>query len=964
MKTKRQSRIIAFLLVLCLCLTMMPGTAIAQESETPTAAKREVTLADVLAGFADFSDLYDPLDPDTVPDIIGYEEALENKHIKRSYADEGNELNKVVFENLDGTKTMYLFDFPVKYIDNKGKIQDISLEIKDGSSGTFETAGNSVVTTFSAQASSGISLSGNGTEITLIPIMPTVPQGTQTMTAGGSGGSLGSISSDEQVVSHAATRIDEKTIQYRYDSKTTIEYSLTYTGFKEDIVVSEYTGQTEYAFTLRTGGYALEEIDGSYFLVDDAGKIKATIGDIIIFTADERNNTMGQLVPTTIVENEEYLLNIVVDPEFLADENTAYPIRIDPTVEINYDNNGAGAIQDATVYTDDTTNGSLGSIFVGLKQNGGIARILMKFPGLNLSNLGSSAVIESATVTLRDLLCESTSLDVYCYVYAGATWDESNVCWDNTIGVTPNYLSDQLDMKTISYSIGTTLSEQHRYSFNITEAVQGWLDGNYSQEKGIVFKALYTVENGSTYNWKTIGSYNRASYKPTLSVIYDPDNENQLLQDTTYYINNKGTGRYLRYAYSGVSGQFGLLTDLNTSIQWEVRGVADGYVIRAKNDPTKYLAVPISSASTSVEILEVNQSAIPDRCVWELVADTWGYQLQSVYNLKFLYSSGPNLATSYNVPSYGTSNYDSYLWRVADTSRYGTTSSYLNRELNSFSVDSIHLKEGNSKSPVITTQPANTAWAGPTDFTYSNYDTSKLVYDDVSGTFSPASTLNTAYAATVIATHKVTRHTATFLVVAKPGAALIGVTNSGHDHSSAFDTAIGYIDSCGYASTRYTGAFSTSDIDAYLDNDVNKIFVSRSHGEYVMDETDTGKVAYTYIMLNDDFGNPVEYRSNGSINTLDLSNLELAIFVGCYTGYGGEDAQNLPAVAVAQGAKTAIGFDDEIPCILAHQWTMMIFEELDKGWNIEQAINNIKSGFVGTALESPVLCGDRTTKIA
>lgn len=70
------------------------------------------------------------------------------------------------------------------------------------------------------------------------------------------------------------------------DNKTSLEYSLTYTGFKEDIVVSEYTGQTEYEFTLLTEGLALEKIDGSYYLVDEKGEIKANIGDVIIFTAD------------------------------------------------------------------------------------------------------------------------------------------------------------------------------------------------------------------------------------------------------------------------------------------------------------------------------------------------------------------------------------------------------------------------------------------------------------------------------------------------------------------------------------------------------------------------------------------------------------------------------------------------------------------------------------------------------
>lgn len=35
--------------------------------------------------------------------------------------------------------------------------------------------------------------------------------------------------------------------------------------------------------------------DGSYYLTDASGAVKAAIGDILIFTADERNNTLGTL---------------------------------------------------------------------------------------------------------------------------------------------------------------------------------------------------------------------------------------------------------------------------------------------------------------------------------------------------------------------------------------------------------------------------------------------------------------------------------------------------------------------------------------------------------------------------------------------------------------------------------------------------------------------------------------------
>lgn len=231
-----------------------------------------------------------------------------------------------------------------------------------------------------------------------------------------------------------------------------------------------------------------------------------------------------------------------------------------------------------------------------------------------------------------------------------------------------------------------------------------------------------------------------------MSVTYNPDNEDQFLQNTTYYINNKGTGKYLRYYSGSVSGQSGTLYALGKSIQWELQGVADGYVIRAKNDTTKYLAAHTNIASNAVEVVTVSQSAIPARCVWRLVPGGAGYQLQSVYSLRFLYSSGSNMYTSASVPSSSSTNYLSYFWRAVTTSQYGNTSSNRIRELSGFSVDAITLKEGASKSPVITPLLTNTAWAEPTDFTYSGYDTTKLTYNRVSGMFSPAASLTTAYA--------------------------------------------------------------------------------------------------------------------------------------------------------------------------------------------------------------------------
>ena len=402
---------ITLIISIAICCSSLSGVVFASDGVPEQAKEQSITqsasMLDLLAGVVTPSELYDPIDPDTVPEIVGYENAVSNGHVSRLYEDEGADLYKLVFLNFDGSKTMYAYDFPVKYVDPDGTIKDITLEIRESNAenAAYETASNATITTFSTLSSDGISLRGNNTEICLVPIIPDTASN-----------NLTASTYDFDITSEAAevTRIDNKTVEYRYNEKTTIEYSLTYTGFKEDIVVAEYTGQSEFSFILYTNGLKLTMMNESYYLVDNDGDIRATLGDIIIFTADEKSNTMGHIVPRTIVANEEYLITIVVDEDFLTAEDTIYPIRIDPTVEINYDNNGAGAIADVTVNTNSGSDGSSGTLFVGNRETRGVSRILMKFPGLNLSSLGNNVAVVNATVSIRDIMCEATPLDVEC----------------------------------------------------------------------------------------------------------------------------------------------------------------------------------------------------------------------------------------------------------------------------------------------------------------------------------------------------------------------------------------------------------------------------------------------------------------------------------------------------------------------------------------------------------------------
>lgn len=140
----------------------------------------------------------------------------------------------------------------------------------------YTTVQSNIMTEFSKRSSDGISLKYDDTNIKLVPLTQNPIDGVLLQ--------------------------DNEKVEYRLNDKTSYEYSLTYCGFKEDIIVSEYTGQTDFGFRLYTNGLILSEIEGEYYLTDEKGNIKANIGDVIIFTADEIYNGFGKMISETVID--------------------------------------------------------------------------------------------------------------------------------------------------------------------------------------------------------------------------------------------------------------------------------------------------------------------------------------------------------------------------------------------------------------------------------------------------------------------------------------------------------------------------------------------------------------------------------------------------------------------------------------------------------------------------------------
>lgn len=461
-----------------------------------------------------------------IPNVISLDADVELNHIKRISSAEKS-LNEICFENEDGSITSYMFNYPVKYLDKQGNIVDKSNEIAETEDG-FESRYNNIKTTFGNALTDGISITYNDIRLKMIPIK-----------------NVSRISFFNELFQPKAKLQEDENcdkIIYKVNNKTQYEYTLTAMGIKEDIVLNAYDGQNIFEFNLYTNGYKLiKNENGQLVICNESNEVKALIGEILVFSADEKNNTTGNYQIETIEDNSIYKLSVIIDDAYLQDENTIYPVTIDPTIEVK---SGSGAIQDVTINSTESSNGSSGSLFVGKRATYGISRILMRFPGLNLSNIASASNITSAYVSIRDLMCESESMTVYCHTFTGTTWNESSASWSNT---SPNsYVSSALSSKNISYTNGASSDPTHRYSFNITNAVKGWKNGTYSQSKGIIFKASSSVESASTNIKKTFASYNRSEHQPILVVNYTTSNtitaSNLKIYQTENTYVNKGNG--------------------------------------------------------------------------------------------------------------------------------------------------------------------------------------------------------------------------------------------------------------------------------------------------------------------------------------------------------------------------------------------------------------------------------------
>ncbi len=307
----------------------------------------------------------------------------------------------------------------------------------------------------------------------------------------------------------------------------------------------------------------------------------------------------------------------------------------------------------------------------------------------------------------------------------------------------------------------------------------------------------------------------------------------------------------MKYSGNNLSVQAGLIASLGNAIRWQITGNGDYYLIQPAGDLTKYLAVQ-ADGNAVLQLISATGTSVPTNALWDVsIADGGGSLVKNVYNSAYLVASEMGVAATFSIGTSESNYYQSCVWRIANTLSYGDNNSYQYVELPAdFSFGTCYMFSGGSKAPSSKSEYNNVLWRTADNFTFSGYDSNYITVNPSNGLFT-ASVSSERHTATITATHKVTGRVSTFTLVINPESVLVGVTNIGHDHAGALSAISPILEGCGYSEVNlHTGAFTESQIDSYLDNDINNVFVSRSHASLVVDELDEQIGTFLLITSN------------------------------------------------------------------------------------------------------------------
>ena len=433
---------------------------------------------------------------DEISPYVDATTALSHGHVARVPAEE--DLNTIVYRNLDGTKTAYFFDYNVKYVDENGVTQDKDITLA-AKSGGYDLTKSDISLTIPTDITSGVEFTHNGNYIKLTPVRENIiGESLSQATA--------ALNKPQSAVKNSAK--NEISYQKAFGNGTSLRYVPTMDGVKEEIILSSYNGTNQWRFVATTNGLTpyLDSNGTYYFAESEDSDEKYSLGNV--YTYDSAGNyTYGTMTVTEVKPAQQYIITLNVDEEFLTADSTVYPVYVDPSITVP-----STSIEDTAVYsnTPSTNYGNNESMYIGYYNNStyGRSRVLMRMQSLinNGTFHNYADIIESATLTLN-FEKVSSELPISIHMVNNINWTENGATWNNA----SSYNSTVLKSFT---------PNQNSYGIDIKSIVSSWKVNQSYLQGGLMLMIDGDTALSSNSYYKISSTEGGDDVKPTLTIQY------------------------------------------------------------------------------------------------------------------------------------------------------------------------------------------------------------------------------------------------------------------------------------------------------------------------------------------------------------------------------------------------------------------------------------------------------------
>ncbi|QGU96846.1 DNRLRE domain-containing protein [Clostridium bovifaecis] len=257
------------------------------------------------------------------------------------------------------------------------------------------------------------------------------------------------------------------------EDKVNLEYGIDSKKVKESIVLNQKIENPEFQFVLNVKNLTAKlNEDKSVSFYDEVDSSKLIYSLESPFMYDSKGEVSKDIKVTLDKIENEYILTILPNKEWLDNENRAYPVIIDPTVKTSQNIN---SIHDSYVAAGVPNNnyGGVEFLQVGKADTTGTNRAYISF---DLPKIESSNIITNAYLYLwlNQANYTPTQIDVH---KVNSAWNSSTITWNNK----PDFNSKIEDYAMVSGAGG-----DYPFEWDITAIAKEWT--SIGQNNGLMIK--------------------------------------------------------------------------------------------------------------------------------------------------------------------------------------------------------------------------------------------------------------------------------------------------------------------------------------------------------------------------------------------------------------------------------------------------------------------------------------------